>query len=483
MTGTLKPYGKMKDSGVSWLGAMPTHWTTAKLKNLSRRGYKTFVDGDWVESPYITAEGIRLIQTGNVGVGKYREKGFRYISTDTFAKLRCTEIEPNDVLICRLGEPVGRSCLAPDLGVRMITSVDVCILKPRPDISAAFLVYAMSSPRYLDWVGSLVRGSTRDRISRSMLGGFVLPVPPLSEQAAIVRYLDFMDLRIRRYIRAKQQMLRLFGEQKQALVHHFVMRGLDESVCLKPSGASWLGDIPEHWSVSRSKRLFSVRKELARSGDVQLSATQAYGVIPQAEFEAKVGRKVVKISMHLEKRRHVEKDDFVISMRSFQGGLERAWESGAIRSSYVVLQPGTSVDVEFFSYLLKSPDYIQALQGTADFIRDGQDLTFDNFCRVDLPVIPLEEQKAIAAAITRAASGIASNIGKVTSELDLIREYGSRLIADVATGRFDVRDVAASLPDDLVQEEMVPDELEPVLEEELGYGDPELEAELDEVEA
>ncbi len=108
----------------------------------------------------------------------------------------------------------------------------------------------------------------------------------------------------------------------------------------------WLRGLPAHWEVVSSKQLFSARKELAREQDQQLAATQAYGVIRQKDFERRVGRRVVKITQNLEKRRHVEKDDFVISMRSFQGGLERAWETGCIRSSYVVLKPGARVDVE-----------------------------------------------------------------------------------------------------------------------------------------
>ena len=80
MINSLKPYPAMKDSGVEWLRDAPEHWDTSKIKGLARPGYKTFVDGDWIESPYITTDGIRLIQTGNIGTGEYREKGFRYIS-------------------------------------------------------------------------------------------------------------------------------------------------------------------------------------------------------------------------------------------------------------------------------------------------------------------------------------------------------------------------------------------------------------------
>jgi len=246
---------------------------------------------------------------------------------------------------------------------------------------------------------------SRDIVLRS-------PYPPLFEQVAIVRFLDYADRRIRRYIQSKRQLIKLLEEQKQAVINQAVTMGLgsvsDEDPSVLSAGPAqklgrlplasipWLVSMPDHWRILPSKRLFSSQKQLAVSGDVQLSATQAYGVIPQVEFEEKVGRKVVKVSMHLEKRRHVEMNDFVISMRSFQGGLERAWAAGCIRSSYVVLRGNRYVDVGFFSYLFKSAGYIRALQATSDFIRDGQDLSFSNFCLVDLPVVPLSEQKAIA---------------------------------------------------------------------------------------
>ena len=224
-------------------------------------------------------------------------------------------------------------------------------------------------------------GVTYPAISETKLGTLSLVLPPLQEQAAIVCYLDYVNRRIRRYVTAKRKLIALLEEEKQAVINRAVTRGLDPNVPLKPSGVEWLGGVPEDWELRRGKRLFSPRRELARPDDIQLSATQAYGVIPQDEYEERIGRRIVKISLHLNQRRHVEVDDFVISMRSFQGGLERAWASGCIRSSYIVLRPAIEVDVEFFSYVFKSQAYIQALRSTANFIRDGQDLTFDNLLR------------------------------------------------------------------------------------------------------
>lgn len=174
----------------------------------------------------------------------------------------------------------------------------------------------------------------------------------------------------------------------------------------KDAGSRWLGPVPAHWDIRAAKRLFAESGERARPDDIQLSATQSHGVIPQAEYERLVGRKVVRILNHLDKRKHVEKDDFVISMRSFQGGLERAWARGAIRSSYVVLKPRRDVHVPYFAHLFKSHPYIHALRATCQFIRDGQDLTFANFCQVPLPVVPANEQRVIADFLDASAARI-----------------------------------------------------------------------------
>jgi type I restriction enzyme, S subunit len=205
----------------------------------------------------------------------------------------------------------------------------------------------------------------------------------------------------------------------------------------KDSGLAWLGEIPAHWGIVASKRLFGQRKERASPEDEQLSATQAYGVILQKDFERLVGRKVVRILQHLEKRRHVEKDDFVISMRSFQGGLERAWCRGAIRSSYVVLEPKSDAHVPYFAHMFKSHPYIHALRATSDFIRDGQDLTFSNFCLVHLPVVPMDEQKAIAYYLDANAVKVNRFIRNKRRVIELLNEQTQAIINRAVTRGLD----------------------------------------------
>jgi type I restriction enzyme S subunit len=229
VTNGLDPNAAMKDSGIEWLGVVPAHWQVVQLKRTARDERSGFTDGDWVESPYITEDGVRLIQTGNVGVGMYREKGFRYISDESFSELKCTEVEPGDVLICRLDGPVGRACLAPELGFKMITSVDNTILKPSKRSDARYLVYVMSSQLYLNWIDRLcqVGGGFRFRVSRSMLGDVRIPFPPTEEQTAIADSLDSTIARLDLLTQREQQAIVLLQELRTSLISEVVTGKID----------------------------------------------------------------------------------------------------------------------------------------------------------------------------------------------------------------------------------------------------------------
>lgn len=154
---------------------------------------EVFVDGNWIESKDQSAEGIRLIQTGNVGEGVFKDRAekARYVSEATFKRLRCTEIVEGDCLVSRLPDPVGRSCILPNTGERMITAVDCTILRfnPKQLLPTFFNLYSQSKD-YLTAVAKECTGTTRNRISRSNLGLIPIPIPPLSEQQRIVGLLD-----------------------------------------------------------------------------------------------------------------------------------------------------------------------------------------------------------------------------------------------------------------------------------------------------
>lgn len=152
-------------------------------------------DGDWVESKDQSESGIRLIQTGNIGNGFYKDKteSSKYISEETFSKLNCTEIFEGDILISRLPDPIGRACIIPNNSTRMITAVDCSIIRLNDTILPELLVYYTMSNPYKDKILRAATGTTRKRISRKNLSKILIPIPPISEQQHIVEELDLLS--------------------------------------------------------------------------------------------------------------------------------------------------------------------------------------------------------------------------------------------------------------------------------------------------
>lgn len=178
------------------IGCLPRAWKIERLAATADRTENSFIDGDWIEAPHIRSEGVRLVQTGNIGIGKYLDKSDdkKYISQASFDALRCKPILPGDVLICRLADPVGRACLVPDNLGSAITSVDVTIYRPDANrLASGFIVRWLNTHGMLLRCSLLAAGTTRLRISRTNLGAMLVPVPSRDEQNEIARILDHAD--------------------------------------------------------------------------------------------------------------------------------------------------------------------------------------------------------------------------------------------------------------------------------------------------
>ncbi|MEB0048806.1 MULTISPECIES: restriction endonuclease subunit S [unclassified Pseudomonas] len=201
----------------------------------------------------------------------------------------------------------------------------------------------------------------------------------------------------------------------------------------KDSGVQWMGEIPSHWELIQSRRLFSQRKERARPEDEQLTSSQKHGVIFQKEYMELENQRVVQVISGPEILKHVEPNDFVISMRSFQGGLEWCKYSGSVSSAYIGLITIKHVVPEFFSYLFKCQPYIQALQSTSNLVRDGQALRFENFSQVSLPNIPDDEQRRIANFLDYEIIKIDTLIEKQQQLIKLLKEKRRSVISHAVT--------------------------------------------------
>lgn len=203
---------------------------------------------------------------------------------------------------------------------------------------------------------------------------------------------------------------------------------------MKDSGIEWIGEIPEGWRTINPKALFTQRKDKAQKGERQLTSSQQYGILYQDDYMELTGSKVVTVEKDFDILKHVEAGDFVISMRSFQGGLEYSTKSGAISSAYVMLVPNLElVYPHFYRWLLKSSVYIDALQRTTNMVRDGQAMRYSNFAQVRLFTLPFDEQKSRADFLDLECSSIDKILFKTRSSIEEYKKLKQAVITQAVT--------------------------------------------------
>ena len=423
-------YDHYKQAEMPWIESLPAHW------NQIRNGGIFDPHQDRVGEKYsefnllsLTTQGVRCKDIHDV-------KGKVPASYDSYQV-----VNPGDMIFCLFD----LDCSAVFSGLSdyrgMITSA-YDVVKPKA---------SMVNSRYLDyWFQSVFAGryykifakSVRYTINYDIFKAIKTPVPPREEQDQIVRYLDWQTSRINKLIHGYQKQIGLLEERRNTIIDISVTKGVRPNRQMQTIPNCWMGDFPSDWKMIPSKRLFVEGKERKRPEDRPATASQKYGIIAQEDYMQIEGKRIVIATQGLEEWKHVEPDDFVISLRSFQGGIERSEITGCVTWHYIVLKPQKGVVPQYFKWLLKSKSYIKALQGTSEFIRDGQDLRYSNFVKVDLPLIPDEEQLEISQFIEQETRKIDDAIPVFQREINLLREYRTRLISDVVTGQIDVRSVA-----------------------------------------
>ena len=429
---------------------VPLGWRVVPLKRLAGED-GLFSDGDWVETPYITDHGVRLIQTGNIGIGIYKEQGFRYISDSSFNKLDCTEVMAGDVLICRLADPVGRACLAPNLYCRMITSVDVAILRPsNAGCDSRYVVYYLSSDRYLGYLQAICRGGTRDRVSRSMLGDIPLLLPSLGEQQRIAAFLDRKTAAIDQLIQKKERLIELLQEKRQALITQAVTKGLDVSVPMKDSEVEWLGKIPAHWRVRRLKHQMAQVVDCPHSTP-EYSEGGGYPAVRTSDLDR--GRLNLATALRVSEdvywsriERLVPVENDILYSREGERFGMAALVPPEVRlclgQRMMLFRPRAAASPAYQMWVLNSQAvYEQVKQDTVG--ATSPRINIPTITNAYVPVPPTQEQEAIAGYIGKVQvqlDGCTEAIGRSLAQL---ADYRQALISAAVTGQIDVTREAA----------------------------------------
>lgn len=276
-------------------------------------------------------------------------------------------------------------------------------------------------------------------ISQKLIKKTSILIPPDDEKVKIVNYLEEHSATIDNVLEKIRASIEENKKLKQAVIAQAVTKGIRGDREMKDSGIEWNDKIPAEWDSMNPKALFRQRKDKAFEGEKQLTASQQHGIMFQSDYMELTGTKVVTVEKDFNILKHVEAGDFVISMRSFQGGLEYSELSGSINSAYVMLVPNLElVYPRFYRWLLKSEVYIRALQSTSNMVRDGQAMRYSNFSQVRLYTVPMEEQEEIAQYLDEKCKIIDNLIAKKEQYLSEIENYKKSLIFEYVTGKKEV---------------------------------------------
>jgi type I restriction enzyme S subunit len=492
MIADLKPYTEYKESGQEWLGKIPAHWDVRRTKRLLRE----------VDSRSTTGKEQLLRVSQYTGVSERKAAdGSDAPDTRAASLVGYKRVSVNDLVINIMLAWNGSMGVSRFEG---IVSPAYCVYRLNKGAQPWYYHQLFRLPLYKGRIKAVSTGvvESRLRLYSDDLGRIEALLPPPSEQAAIVRFLDYANGRIERAIRAKRKLIGLLNEQKQAIIHQAVTgklplgrdgspsrppteqgtrgaetdgRGHGSPVGgrlgeaslprMKPSGIPWLGEIPEHWEVSRVKnefRCLNTRRIPLNSVDRGQMSSRLYDYYGASGVIDKVDDYIFDGELLL-----IAEDGANLVLRNLPLAIiarGKFW----VNNHAHILEPKQGNLVYLANYM-ETLNYNAWISGAAQ-----PKLTQDRLLSISISVAPPSEQDAIVEHTNRETQPLCHALSRLTREIELLREYRTRLVADVVTGKLDVREVAQHLP----EEEAVPED--EVLEEDAEAVDEE--GELEEVE-
>lgn len=422
----LKPYPEYKESGLPWLGRVPGHWNSGP-------GFSAFREKQ-VKNTGMREKTVLSLSYGRIVV-KPPEK-LHGLVPDSFATYQI--VDPGDIII--------RSTdLQNDWN-----SLRIGLVRNRGIITSAYLCFRTTGALSSDYGYQLLHtfdlmkvfyglgSGLRQNLDWGDFKRMLIFIPPPNEQAAIVRFLDWANGRLERAIRAKRKVIGLLNEQKQAIIHRAVTRGLDPTAPLKPSGIPWLGDIPKHWEVSRVKNEF----HCLNTHRVPLSAIER-GAMASRTYDYYGASGVIdKVDDYIfdDELLLIAEDGANLVLRNLPLAIiarGKFW----VNNHAHILKPRRG-SIAYLAHVLETLNYKPWISGAAQ-----PKLTQDRLMSISIGIAPPEEQNAIVDQATEQTRPLTAAISRLEREIELLREYRTRLVADVVTGKLDVREAAGRLPD------------------------------------
>lgn len=435
-------YAEYKDSGIDWLGSIPSHWTATALKRYSR-----ITDGSH-HSPKIEIEGFPFVSVTDVGINNINFFDAKKITETDYLRLVKEGCKPavNDVLLTKDGT-IGRACIVTEDMPDFVILSSLGLITPNKEISSHFLYYYLVSGINVDQMNSVIHGSALKRMTINKINDLILTFPDFYEQEKIASFLDHETAKIDTLIEKQQKLIALLKEKRQAVISHAVTKGLNPDAPMKDSGVAWLGEVPEHWDVIAISKVTqkitngyvgSTRDILVEEGIPYVQATHIKK--GKVNFD---NAYFVREKWSNDHAKSILKKDDVLIVQTGAGtgdvGLVSESEEGFNCHALIILQPKKQqLSGSYLAYCLQS-DYGYA---TLYSIRTGgmhPHLNCGEVQFVKISVPPLDEQVAISKFIEKNIQDFDQLIEKAKLAIQLMQERRTALISAAVTGKIDVR--------------------------------------------
>lgn len=433
-------YNNKKEA--DWLGKIPDHWEVksagAVTKFVSKKNY--------AHLPLLS-----VVREKGVIKRSLDKKDNHNVIPDDLSGYKLAE--EGNLIINKMKAWQGSLGIAFQTG---IVSPAYYVLTLR-DLESNYANWLLRGKQYIPFFAKVSEGVRIGQWDLSIDGFKRIPIiiPPLEEQAAIAKYLSYMDNRIQTYIANKQKLIGLLQEEKQAVITKAVTKGLDENVEMKESGIEWLGEVPKHWKVNNLKRIASLKTEKANEKDkekVQIALEDIVsktGEIKIKDADKKLEAELIKFE---------EGDILFGKLRPYLAKVALAPFSGSCVGEFLVLKIGGEHNPKLYEYFLRSQQFIDTVTGLTWGTKMPR-TSWSLMNTLKAPIPPLNEQKDISCYLDNFTKKTDFTISKIKREIELLKEYRTTLISDVVTGKLDVREAAKGLPEveEIVIEEPTPE--------------------------
>ena len=446
----LYPYPAYKPSGVEWLGYVPEYWDLVRLKYAVQINPETLSED--TDPEYL----FDYMDINSVGTGYMATPPVRQVFGNAPSRARRV-FRQGDTAVSTVRTYLRAAYHLERDWPHLIASTGFAVLRPPKTIVPALLGHIVQSDAFVRQVVTNSVGVAYPAISETRLDTLFLVLPPLQEQTSIVRYLDHVDRRVRRYVSAKRKLIALLEEEKRAVINRAVTRGLDPNVRLKPSGVEWLGDVPEDWEVLPLKRAFISMDYGISDATTDTGSTRVLTM-------AHVNGGNVTVPSHggvdsVDPRLLLQGGDLLFNRTNSQElvakvGIFVGHDSPVTFASYLVrLRPHPLHVPEYLNLVLNDESFLSSARREAIPSLHQSNLNPNRYGRLPMALPEKSEQLRLLRFLSGETEVIDSCIARARRQIELLQEYRTRLISDVVTGKLDVREAATSLPDEADDEE------------------------------